>query len=109
MFGNPPSGNPITVRSGASGYPTSENPVTGNPYMDNPVVVIVPPFATAFVKVKESCEIDAIKKYIKNQLVKGPQNCKIEDYNDIVLNFKGLDQNGKTRIKQIKTVYDCKK
>ena len=46
-FGNPPSGNPITVRSGASGYPPSENPVTGNPYMDNPVVVIVPPFATA--------------------------------------------------------------
>ena len=79
-------------------------PMKNTPFQD----MILPPVEPPFVKVKESCEIDAIKKYIKNQLVKGPQNCKIEDYNDIVLNFKGLDQNGKTRIKQIKTVYDCK-
>lgn len=70
--------------------------------------MVLPPFEPPYVKVKESCEIDAIKKYIKNQLVNGPQGCKIDDYNDIVINYMGIDQDGKARIQTIKSVYNFK-
>lgn len=69
----------------------------------------LPSFARNIVNVKQTCKIEAVKKYVKNQLVDADgEKCTVDDYHDIELNYMGINQNSDVTLEMIKKMYNIR-